>query len=367
MRVFILTLGTRGDLEPFWALGRALHARGHAVTIGTSTFNFQNDPAIRWVGIGNSSLNQFKAFLRGLETEPDRTARNNAFGRQWAMPQVQQSREVISREAGQHDYFMSNMKFPLVRNGQVIPGAFVTYDPPAHSLDPLMNGSHLHGGRTLELVAMNRLLVDPERAWAEHFHFTGFWAPPGRNAVRPFDVEKFIQAGTKPVVLTMGSMVMFNHQRLSSIFLEALQLTGLRGVVVGGWSDQTPGLHPSRQMITVNEADYSWLFNQVAAVIHHGGVGTVASVLRAGVPSILLPQIPSQERWADILRRDGLCAGVLDTASLTTSDLASAMQRAVQDQTLQEQAACWRERLSVDEGVDAAVRLIEEHWATLNR
>jgi len=56
MRIFILTLGTRGDFEPFWALGRELCARGHSVTIGTSAFHVQNDPALTWLPIGTGTM-----------------------------------------------------------------------------------------------------------------------------------------------------------------------------------------------------------------------------------------------------------------------------------------------------------------------
>ena len=162
MRIFILTLGTRGDFEPFWALGRALHARGHAVTVGTSLFHFKNDPSIKWVSIGNSTQAQFVAFLRSLATEPDRLERTMAFGKRWAMPQVAFSMKTIASLADQHDYFMGNLKFPLMRGEEVLPGAYVTYDPPLSLDGAKANASHTHKGHTLELVAMNRALIDPE-------------------------------------------------------------------------------------------------------------------------------------------------------------------------------------------------------------
>ena len=365
MRIFILTLGTRGDLEPFWAMGRSLQARGHAVTIGTSEFHIKKDPSVTWVNIGNSTQAEFIAFLRSLAAEPDRLERTMAFGRRWAMPQVAFSMKTIASLAMQHDYFMGNLKFPLTRGGVVLPGAYVTYDPPP-SLDAAKaNGSHTHEGRTLELVAMNRELIDPQHEWDEYFHFTGFWQPLVDKLPRPSDLEGFLATGSAPVVLTMGSMVMFDPQKLADCFFKALELCDLRGIIVGGWSDQRCGMHPSGRMMTVKEADYSWLFEHAACVVHHGGVGTVASVLRAGIPSVLLPQIPSQERWGAILEREGLCAGVLDTASLEPDQLAAALRRAIQDLSLRQSAQQWRTRLNRDTSIARAADLIEAHWAKL--
>lgn len=365
MRIFILTLGTRGDFEPFWALGRALIARGHSVTIGTSLFHFQNDPSIKWVSIGNSTRAEFVAFLRSLAAEPDRFKRTMAFGKHWAMPQVAFSMKTIASLADQHDYFMGNLKFPLMRGEVVLPGAYVTYDPPVNLAGAKANASHTHQGRTLELVAMNQALIDPQHEWDDYFHFTGFWKPLEDKATRPVELAKFLGAGSPPVVLTMGSMVMFDPQQLADCFFNALALCGLRGIIVGGWSEQHRGMHPSNRMVTVQEADYAWLFEHAACVVHHGGVGTVASVMRAGVPSVLLPQIPSQERWGAILLRENLCAGALDTATLEPAQLADALRRAVQDESLRQSAQQWKTKLDQDSGIAAAVDLIEAHWARL--
>ena len=365
MRIFILTLGTRGDFEPFWALGRSLHARGHHVTIGTSGFHIKNDPSVNWVRIGNGSQAEFVSFLRSLSQEPDRLSRSLAFGRHWAMPQVAFSMQTIATLASQHDYFMGNMKFPLMRGGVVLPGAFVTYDPPTSLNAAKANGSHTHEGRTLELVAMNRDLVDPMHEWDGYFHFTGFWQPLADSLPRSADLERFLESGAAPVVLTMGSMVMFDPQRLADCFYKALELCDLRGVIVGGWSDQRYGIHHSSRVMAVKEADYAWLFEHAACVVHHGGVGTVASVLRAGVPSVLLPQIPSQERWGAILERESLSVGVLDTVSLAPGQLASALRRAIQDVSIRQSLVRWKVRLEQDKGISLAGELIEAHWAKL--
>lgn len=366
MRVFILTLGTRGDFEPFWALGRALAARGHAVTLGTSSFHVQDDRAVKWVTIGQGTLAEFKRFLASLGSQPDRNSRSLAFGRQWAMPQVYQSEQVVTSVAAEHDYFICNMKFPLMRDGQVIPGALVTYDPPQQFEELRRYGSHTHQGRTLELVAMNCALIDPDGIWGADFHFTGFWDVSHLPTHAIGEAVPVASDDAPPVVLTMGSMLMFDAPTLVNRFAQALQQVGRRGVVVGGWTDRTAPQNASERLRFVDEADYRELFPRAACVIHHGGVGTVAAVLRAGVPSILLPQIASQERWGRILQREQLCADVFLSEELDVPQLTDALRRACEDPQIKHAAARWKERVVQDQGLPAAVSRIEDHWASLS-
>ena len=365
MRIFVLALGTRGDFEPFWSLGQVLRRRGHQVTIGTSGFHIQRDPELAWVRIGEGSHAELVEVLRSLAGVPLRADRANAFVEGWVAPQLRAGKEATIAVAAQHDYFISNLKLPMRRNGAVYPGVFVSYDPPCDLEDLIRPGSHLHQNRTLELVAMPQALVDPERRWGPQFQFTGFWQRPAWSAPPAPALQAFVEASPAPIVMTMGSMVTFAAARLARCFGEALALCGRRGVLVGGWSALPAGPQEGGQLLVVDEADYAWLFARAAAVIHHGGAGTVAAVLRAGVPSILLPQIASQDSWGRLLTAANLCAGVLDTASLQAPQLAQAIQRALDDAAMRRSAVDWAPRVAADPGVERAADLIEAHWSSL--
>jgi UDP:flavonoid glycosyltransferase YjiC (YdhE family) len=118
-------------------------------------------------------------------------------------------------------------------------------------------------------------------------------------------------------------------------------------------------------VLTVAEADYGWLFEQAACVVHHGGVGTVASVLSAGVPQVLLPQVASQERWGEILTRERLCTGVLRTESLDAEQLAGAIRQALETGEVQCCARNWASRVKASNGIVDAVDAIAQHIARL--
>jgi UDP:flavonoid glycosyltransferase YjiC (YdhE family) len=365
MRVFLLTLGTRGDFELFCTLGRELKRRAHHVVIGTSPFYAQAARAagLHWTAIGTGTQAELVAVLRSLRGE-DKSKRPRAFAQRWLLPQLRSASAQISDAGSATDYFISNLKLALQRGGETLPGAFVSYDPPDAVENLARYGSRRHAGRILELVAMNRALVDPEQSWGEDFHFTGFWAPADWQRAPLPALADFIDGGSSPVVMTMGSMATFDAQRLSENFASALRLARLRGVLVCGWSGLAPA-QAGDDLLVIEEADYEWLFARAGCVIHHGGVGTVTAVLRAGVPSILLPQIGSQEAFGRMLMREGIATGVLETETLEPAALAQAMTQALSDAAVRGSVQRWRTRVREDAGAVAAADLIEDHWRRL--
>jgi UDP:flavonoid glycosyltransferase YjiC (YdhE family) len=166
--------------------------------------------------------------------------------------------------------------------------------------------------------------------------------------------------------MTMGSMVTFDAGRLTQSFVQALRLSGQRGVLVAGWSGLRPLQSTGKSLLVTEEADYESLFARAACVVHHGGVGTVAAVLRAGVPSILLPQIGSQEEFGRMLLRERLATGVFDTETLDPEALATAIQLAAGDEAVRESTRRWQAVVRAERGVASAADLIEEHWHRLD-
>lgn len=376
MRIFILVLGTRGDFEPFWRLAHTLRRRGHQVTIGTSGFHLQADPFVDWVRIGNGSREELTALLAsmgGADGVP-RGARAALMRERWIAPQLEGGVDAIVANAAAHDYCVTNLHMPMQRDGKVYPATQVLYDPPEDASTFALAARHADEPRILKLVALNQSLVDPDRSWDARYRFTGFWQPAARTAAPSPALMAFLDAGSAPVVLTMGSMATFDALRLAAQFRAALAACGMRGVLVAGWSGlagdnddqgQGEGAPDGTALLTLAEADYGNLFARAACVIHHGGSGTVAAVLRAGVPSILLPQLGTQAQWGAILERAGVCAAVLDSETLESGELAGAMRRVRDDGCLRRRCSEWAATLSADNGAELAARIIESHWRTL--
>ncbi len=364
MRIFILTLGTRGDFELFRILGGALRRRGHAVVVGTSGFFAERVRAagLGFLQIGTGTQEEAVRLLRSLAPVRDGDQRTRLYAARWVRPQLAAGESPLKRGATGADYFISNLKLAMRRGREVMPGAFVTYDPPAAVEDLSKYGSAKYAGRILELVALSKPLVDPDDRWGSDYHFTGFWCEAEAASPPPAALADFLADGQPPVVHTLGSMATLDVVELTKVFATALVQTGQRGVIVGGWSDLSGVAMPMGRLYGVGEAPYDWLFPRATCILHHGGCGTVAAVLRAGRPSVLLPQITAQVRFGRMLEREGLAAAVLDMESPTAEVLAGAIRRALTDARCRESAVRWRERVAEEGGVETAVDLIEAHW-----
>jgi UDP:flavonoid glycosyltransferase YjiC (YdhE family) len=104
---------------------------------------------------------------------------------------------------------------------------------------------------------------------------------------------------------------------------------------------------------------HDWLFPRVAAVVHHGGVGTTAAGLRAGVPSILVPFFGDQPFWAGRVRALGGGPAAIPRRELSAARLAQAIQEAVADEPLRRRAAEIGALIRTEDGVGRAVTIIE--------
>jgi len=361
MRVLVLTLGTRGDLELFLALARELCSRGHEVVLASSGFyaDAVSAAGVEFTAVGSGTRDELLTVLRGMSAISDRAERTRLYARQWLRPQFHAGRAQLGALGTSSDYFVSNIKVGLERNGALVQSASVTYDPPWRIDDLARYGPRDPGGAVLDLVALPRKLVDPAHEWGEQFRFTGFWWSDTDGAARG-DLADFVAAGPPPVVLTLGSMAMADAAHVVPLVTAAARRARRRCVVVRGWTVSHIAEEPD--VFVTSEALYDWLFPRACCVIHHGGTGTVAAALRSGVPSIVLPQITCQELFGCMLEREHLAAGVFGD-NITLPELAATIDRAATDPAIAASVRIWQTAVRADGGVARAADLIEAHAA----
>jgi sterol 3beta-glucosyltransferase len=126
----------------------------------------------------------------------------------------------------------------------------------------------------------------------------GWWFLDEKHYEPPRGLEDFLQADEKPLYIGFGSVGnVTKAEEHTKIFLEALKQTGKRAVLSKGWGGLSVENLPDN-VYPIEEAPHSWLFPRVSGVIHHGGAGTSAAGFRAGVPSIIIPHGNDQFAWA---------------------------------------------------------------------
>ena len=104
---------------------------------------------------------------------------------------------------------------------------------------------------------------------------------------------------------------------------------------------------------------HDWLFPQVAAVVHHGGAGTTAAGLRAGVPSINIPFFGDQPFWGQRVADLGVGPQPIPRKQLTVERLAQALQTAIHDSAMRQRARVLGEQIQSENGVQRAVEIIQ--------
>jgi UDP:flavonoid glycosyltransferase YjiC (YdhE family) len=111
----------------------------------------------------------------------------------------------------------------------------------------------------------------------------------------------------------------------------------------------------------IGSAPHTWLFPRMAAVVHHGGAGTTAAGLRAGVPSIVVPFFGDQPFWGQRVAALGVGPAPIPRQKLTADALAQAIQHATTDTTMQRKAAELGAKIRAEDGVAEAVKQIERY------
>jgi sterol 3beta-glucosyltransferase len=127
---------------------------------------------------------------------------------------------------------------------------------------------------------------------------TGYWILPPVEDYEPHpDLADFLHDEDLPVYIGFGSMPVKNKDELVQMFGRALSRLGLRGVYCAGWSDME-GIEVPENIMLVKDVPHEWLFPRCAMAFHHGGAGTTAASLRAGIPTVILPVLVDQPFWA---------------------------------------------------------------------
>src|SRR6266498_1137712 len=162
------------------------------------------------------------------------------------------------------------------------------------------------------LYNFSERIVPKASDWADWIHVTGYWFldNPDLGWTPSEDLLEFMdknRKNKKPIVyIGFGSIVVDDPQAMTKSIIEAVQKSKVAAILSKGWSDRLqqkksdqneenypPSIYPLKSV------PHDWLFPQVDAVIHHGGAGTTAAGLRAGVPAIIKPFFGDQFFWGD--------------------------------------------------------------------
>ena len=200
--------------------------------------------------------------------------------------------------------------------------------------------------------------------WPARVHVTGYWfldPPPGWQP--PAGLTRFLQDGPPPVSIGFGSMASRDPQATLELALQALTVSGQRGVLLSGWAGLGKDHTLPRHVFAVDSIPHGWLFPRMAAVVHHGGAGTTGAGLRSGVPAIITPLVADQPSWARTVHGLGAGPAPIPFRELTAERLAAAIHQAVTDQQIRQQATELGSRIRSEDGPGRTAELFSQHIA----
>ncbi len=209
----------------------------------------------------------------------------------------------------------------------------------------------------LNLIAASPTLCPPISVKSNH-RWTGVWHLGQPDYVPPSELVDFLSDGTPPVVITFGSMGGSDGKETTEILIDAITMTNQRAIIQAGWGLLgTKGVDSN--IYCVEYVPHQWLFPKACCVVHHGGAGTTASVCRAKVPSVVVPHIADQFYWGKLLYDLGVAPRSLPRRKLTAKRLAQRIEQVLETPTMTERAKSIGAQIDVEDGLTAAVDLIE--------
>ncbi|GKT83915.1 sterol glucosyltransferase [Colletotrichum tofieldiae] len=138
------------------------------------------------------------------------------------------------------------------------------------------------------------------------------------------ELANFLKNGPTPIYIGFGSIVIDNPDEMTKILVEAVRSTGVRAIISKGWSNL--GGIESDDVLFLGDCPHEWLFANVAAVFHHGGAGTTACGLLNGRPTTIVPFFGDQPFWGDMVAIAGAGPKPIPHKQLNAQNLADAIR-----------------------------------------
>jgi sterol 3beta-glucosyltransferase len=227
-----------------------------------------------------------------------------------------------------------------------------------------------------QICAVSPSLCPQPADWPAQKLMSGWWfLSGGSDYTPPPELVDFLKH--RPVYIGFGSMKGNPEfcKTLSTLAIKSLQLAGVKGVLLGGWAgltratldtstDEGKRLHTwaEENVIEIESCPHDWLFPQCAAVVHHGGAGTLAAGIRAGCPTIVCATQGDQPFHGSIVQARGIgrYLGMVGSPKLTAESIAAGIKEVTTDQSIVAAARAIGDQVRADDGLANAISFIDK-------
>jgi UDP:flavonoid glycosyltransferase YjiC (YdhE family) len=400
MRILIPTIGSRGDVQPFIALAQGLTRAGHTVTLAShpGMRALVESHGVTFAPIGPD-------IDMGLETAAIRLRSRNAMANlartmRYAFGVLERSHPdilALCREAdlvvvptaiatGKNEADHLNLPYLSVT---LMPWAIRWDDPDRPPLKRMAYGlidevanmmttrplNHLRkrqglppvgregfASTRLDLVPISPAVYPPNPLWKPYHRVVGYWfVQEPSDWEPPAGLVAFLEDDPPPLLVCLGAMSLGGDETAATagLFVDAIQQAGER-TIVQGWESALARLSLPPAVYPAGSLPHGWLMPRCAGVVHHGGFGTTSATFRAGLPHLVVPHIADQFYWGQQVRDLGAGPPPIPRNKLDAQTLAAALHELAHDRELRATASHLGEQIRAEDGIENAVRLIEE-------
>ncbi|THH03346.1 hypothetical protein EW145_g6333 [Phellinidium pouzarii] len=416
-----LTIGSRGDVQPYIALAQELQRAGHTVTIVTHAE--YKEWIERW-GVRHRTAGGDPGALMKLSVEhkmfsPQFFKESLSNFRTWlddllvdAWEQCKDADVLLespSAMAGVHIAEALNIPYfrtftmpwtktaafphpflsPPVELASFNTSTYILFDNVLWSATSgqinrwrkhtLHIGStdmgHLAQSKIPSIYNFSTYVVPKPLDWGDAIVISGYWFldNPDLEWAPPESLTQWMakaRQDKKPIVyIGFGSITVPNPPAMTRNIVKAVLRSDVRAIISKGWSarmsktDETDFVFPP-ECYSIDKVPHDWLFPQVDAALHHGGAGTTGASLRAGIPTLIKPWFGDQFFWASRVQKIG--AG-MKVSSLSASEITTTLVKATSDRLMKERAASIGEKIRSENGVHNAVKAIYTYFDRAGR
>lgn len=405
MKIALATYGTRGDIQPILALALALRAAGHGVRLAAPpefagwvsrhgiefhplAFNFSAFVATVPAAHTPSSALRFVHFLRRLAARQFDELPEIFQGADLALgaalmlpaPTVAEALGLPYRyiafcpqllPSRFHPFWgLRNQRLPTWLNRlswqascRLDPFGFLTLVNRRRRALGLQSvrdvGRHYLGQAVI--VAADRALAPVPPDVDTVYRQVGHLPLHSDEPLSP-DLAEFLADGPPPLYFGFGSLSGSMPPHLAQMAIASARRAS-RKIILSAKRGETPGLQTDRDVFLSGDVPHPKLFPMVAAVIHHGGAGTTATVARAGRPQLIVPHLMDQFYWGHRIHRLGLGPRPIPRARLTLRRLDEAVGDCLRNDAYGRRAHEIAEILEPEDPLGATVAYIESEFA----
>jgi UDP:flavonoid glycosyltransferase YjiC (YdhE family) len=203
----------------------------------------------------------------------------------------------------------------------------------------------------------SRAFASRQLDWPRRTEITGFPEHDGATAI-PAGLDRFLENGDPPVVFTLGHSAQLSPGTFFEESVKIAKQLRLRAVFAGGIESPLPPGDPD--FFHAKYIRYSHLFPAARLVVNAGGIGTIAAVLRAGKPMIVVPFAHDQPDNAHHAARLGV-ARVVPADSYRADVVAPLIEQLVSDPKAAKKSAELARKIAAENGAANACRFIERY------